>query len=209
MKNKKRVVLIQPDFDELNKLVLVLKSIEEFSIVEVYSYYEEALKNIKKDRPELVICEFNLFGRTSSIEGNKFLKSKDPKIDVILYSDFPGRDQLIEGFKSGASGFILKTDSIINQVRLLENYLEGGAPVSGEIARILVENYHHNPETPLSDREREILSLVAEGMSYTEIADALFISKLTSKTHIRNIYTKLKVGNKSEAIKIAKKNSFI
>lgn len=209
MKTKKRVVVIQPDLDELSRLILILKSFEEFNVIQVYSLYEEALKNLLKDRPELILCEFNLYGKTSSIEGNKFLKSKNSKIDIILYSDFPEREKLFEGFKSGACGFILKKDSIINQVRLLENYLEGGAPVSSDIAKILIENYHHNPNTPLSDREREVLGLVAEGMSYTEIADTLFISKLTSKTHIRNIYTKLNVSNKSEAIKIAKSNSFI
>ena len=91
----------------------------------------------------------------------------------------------------------------------LDEVIKGGAPMSSKIARLVIDNFHVNPNSPLTKRETEILSLIAEGKTYTQISEELFISKETSKTHIKNIYSKLQVKSKSEAIARANMDKLI
>jgi DNA-binding NarL/FixJ family response regulator len=87
--------------------------------------------------------------------------------------------------------------------------MNGGAPMSSNIARMVVESFQKNQDTPLTGRETQVLELLSKGKSYTVIADELFIHKETVKSHIKNIYFKLQVHSKADAIEVALKNKFI
>ena len=110
---------------------------------------------------------------------------------------------------AGASGYLTKN---IPPERLLKAIYElnsGGAPMSTSIARMVIKSFQKNFESPLSPRETEVLQLLSRGKTYTMIADELFIDKETVRTHIKNIYTKLEVSSKAEAIEKANKERFI
>ena len=81
--------------------------------------------------------------------------------------------------------------------------------MSGQIAKMVIENFHTNPNSPLTKREKEVLQMVASGKTFTQIAEKLFIARETTKTHVRNIYSKLQVKCRAEAIALATKEHFI
>lgn len=208
MRNQTRIVIIDNDNEYLYRSKIILESINKFKVINSYCNYEDAIKNIKKDYPDLFIVENEIPGKLSSIEGNKFVKSKKFNLEIIMNSHNVEWNSLVSLLKSGAIGYVLKSDPLNEQINLFNNYLKGGYPISSKVAKLLIEQFHYDADSPLSDREREVLELVSEGLSYTEVAEELYISKQTSKTHIRNIYAKLNVSNKSDAIKVAKENKF-
>src|SRR5687768_15853870 len=114
------------------------------------------------------------------------------------------RDVAVTGVQTCAlpisSGYITKSANYMELLSALEEIIRGGAPMSSRIARMVIDNYHINPNSPLTKRETTILQLISEGKTYTQISEELFISKETAKTHIKNIYSKLQVNSKSEAI---------
>src|SRR5205807_1198061 len=93
-------------------------------------------------------------------------------------------------------------------INALNEIINGGAPIHPKIVKTLIRQFHVNANSPLSKREKEVLSLMSTGKSYTELAEVLFVSPKTARTHIRNIYSKLQVSSKSEAIKIALDNRY-
>jgi DNA-binding NarL/FixJ family response regulator len=141
----------------------------------------------------------------NGIKGAKVIKDKWPSTDIIMVTVYEDSDMVFEALKSGASGYITKSANYLELLAALEEISRGGAPMSSKIARMVIDNFHVNPNSPLTKRETEILQLISEGKTYTQISEQLFISKETSKTHIKNIYAKLQVKCKSEAI--AKANS--
>jgi DNA-binding NarL/FixJ family response regulator len=116
---------------------------------------------------------------------------------ISVYDD---SEMVFEALRSGASGYITKSSNYIELLSALEEIVKGGAPMSSKIARFVIESFHVNPNSPLSKRETQILQLISEGKTYSQISEDLFIAKETSKTHIRNIYSKLQVNSKSEAL---------
>lgn len=128
-----------------------------------------------------------------------------------MYYSYCLRDSemVFQGLRAGAAGYIIKSANFLEIIRALEEISSGGAPMSHQIARMVIDNMHVNPNSPLSARETEVLQLIAEGKSYSEISSDLFISKATTRSHTRNIYVKLNVNSKSQALDIAKKDKLI
>lgn len=125
---------------------------------------------------------------------------------VTVYED---SELVFEALKSGASGYITKSSNYVELLTALEEISRGGAPMSSRIARMVIDNFHVNPNSPLTRRETEILQLISEGKTYTQISEELFISKETSKTHIKNIYSKLQVNSRAEALAKANQDKLI
>jgi DNA-binding NarL/FixJ family response regulator len=125
---------------------------------------------------------------------------------VTVYED---NEQVFEALKAGATGYITKSSNYLELLSALEEISRGGAPMSSKIARMVIDNFHINPNSPLTKRETEILQLISEGKTYTQISEQLFISKETAKTHIKNIYSKLQVNSKSEALARAAQDKLI
>jgi DNA-binding NarL/FixJ family response regulator len=125
---------------------------------------------------------------------------------VTVYED---NEIVFEALKAGASGYITKKSNYTQLISGLEEIVIGGAPMSGQIAKMVIENFHTNPNSPLTKREKEVLQMVASGKTFTQIAEELFIARETTKTHVRNIYSKLQVKCRAEAIARATKEHFI
>lgn len=206
---KKRVLIIEDDPEIRSSFAMIVDSSQKFTVVNSYSNCEDAIKHLNSDKPDIVLMDVELPGGMNGIQGTKIIKEKSANSDIIMVTVYEDSEMVYEALKSGASGYITKSANYMELLSALEEITKGGAPMSSKIARMVIDNFHLNPNTPLTKRETEILQLIAEGKTYTQISEELFISKETSKTHIKNIYSKLQVRSKSEAIAKANQEKLI
>ena len=132
-----------------------------------------------------------------------------PNTQLVVVTVYENDELVFKALCAGASGYLTKNmppQKLIESLKELEN---GGAPMSTNIARLVVSSFHKNRQSPLTARELEVLELLSSGKSYSTIADQLFVDKETIKSHIKNIYLKLEVHSKAEAIEKARKSKYI
>jgi DNA-binding NarL/FixJ family response regulator len=205
---KKRVILVEDDEEIRNSFSLIVNSSMNFTVVNAYGNCEDAVSHLSKDKPEIVLMDIELPG-INGIKGTRMIKDKSPECEIIMVTVYEDSDLVFEALKAGASGYITKSANYKELLSALDEIVRGGAPMSSRIARMVIDNYHINPNSPLTKRETTILQLISEGKTYTQISEELFISKETAKTHIKNIYSKLQVNSKSEAIAKANQDKLI
>ncbi len=169
----------------------------------VWTSGEDALKKIEAFRPQVVLMDINLPG-ISGIEATSLIKQSLPEIQVVMVTVYRDHDKIFSALKAGASGYLLKRSSPSEIREAIRDVLTGGAPMSAEIARRVVEAFHQpsistTDEANLSPRETEILELLCEGLANKEIADQLAISIETVRAHLKNVYEKLHVRSRTEA----------
>ena len=152
------------------------------------------------DAPGLGIKEFSFI---------MDLKRQNPLLCVIIASENLEGYEVFEALASGADGWICKPISRSMIMATFEELKNGGAPLCSEVAKLLVNSFKRNPYSPLSKRETQVLRLLARGMTYNAIADNLYINRETAKSHIKNIYSKLDVGSKAEALQKAAEEKLI
>jgi DNA-binding NarL/FixJ family response regulator len=205
---KKRVMIVEDDQEIRNSFTLIVNSSQKFTVVNAYGSSEDAIDNLHRDKPEIVLMDIEL-PVMNGIQATKIIKDKAPHVDIVMVSVYEDSELVFEALKAGASGYITKSANYLELLTALEEIVKGGAPMSSRIARMVIDNFHVNPNSPLTKRETEILQLISEGKTYTQISEELFISKETAKTHIKNIYSKLQVKSKSEAIAKANMDKLI
>jgi DNA-binding NarL/FixJ family response regulator len=165
----------------------------------------QALRQIPKQPPDVVIMDIRLPDR-SGIECTARLKALLPRLQIMMFTVHEDSEQIFEALKAGASGYLLKSATAEEILAALADLKHGGAPMSSEIARKVVQSFRAPPSVKspaldeLSAREEEILALLAQGYVTKEIAGKLFISYATVRTHLHHIYEKLHVGSKTEAV---------
>ncbi len=204
----KRIVLVEDDNIIREAFQTLISQSADFIVVNAYSNAEEAIKNLKEDVADIYLMDIELPGM-NGIEAITKIKQLNPKIQLVVVSVYENDELVFKALCEGASGYLTKnapTSKLIDSLKELEN---GGAPMSTSIARLVVSSFHKNKQSPLSPRELEVLELLASGKSYSSIADLLFVDKETIRSHIKNIYIKLEVHSKADAIEKAKKNKFI
>ena len=165
---------------------------------------ETALIEIPKIKPDVVLMDIQLPGK-SGIVCTARLKSMMPELQIIVVTVYRDRDLLFQALKVGACGYLLKRSSPEELLRAIAEVRSGGAPMTGEIARMVVETFQkptNKISTPdeLSPRETELLDLVARGLTNKEIGPKLNISYDTVRAHLRRIYEKLHVRCRTEAV---------
>ena len=148
--------------------------------------------------------DINLPGK-SGIECTRELKKVTPEVLIMILTVFDTDDKVFESLKAGANGYVLKRTPPAELLEAIQNLAAGGAPMSGEIARKVVSAFHDkgppsDAAGSLSPREYEILSYLAKGYRYKEIAETLHISVETVRTHLHNVYEKLHVRSRTEAV---------
>lgn len=195
-----RITIIEDNklISEAFTLLLGLRA--DFKVIKSYNNCEDAIDNLCTDKPNIVLMDIDLPGM-SGIEGTKIIKKKLPDTDILIITVFENGKTVFDALCAGASGYLTKNSDQHKLLNAIDEVIEGGAPMSSKIARLVVQSFQRNNNSPLTDRETEILSRISEGKSQTIIAEQLFISKETVKYHIKNIYIKLQVNNKADAIK--------
>jgi len=179
-----------------------------YEVAETFSSCEDAIKKAVKLDPDVILMDIELPGM-NGIEGTKKLKAMLPNTDIIVITIHENSDLVFQALCAGASGYMTKNTDHSKLLDAIDEVIRGGAPMSTNIARMVVESFQLNQDSPLSERETQVLELLSKGKSYTVIANELFIHKETVKSHIKNIYFKLQVHSKAEAIEKAQKNKFI
>lgn len=179
-----------------------------FECVSAYERCEDLIFNINDDAPDIILMDIELPG-ISGIEGIKRIKKLNPAIDIIAVTVHENDSMVFDALCAGASGYLTKNISPEKLLAAIGEAVKGGAPMSTCIAKMVVQSFHKNINSPLSPRETEVLQLLAKGKSYSMIAEELFIDKETVRSHIKNIYIKLKVNSKSEALERASKEKLI
>ena len=164
---------------------------------------EEALVQIPRHQPNVVLMDIHL-PRQSGIECTARLRDELPKTQVIILTVYKDIDMIFKALKAGACGYLLKRSKESEILEAIAEVRAGGAPMTSEIARMLVRSFCEPtsakaPDTTLSTRETEILAQLAEGLSNKEIASRLSISVSTVRTHLLHIYDKLHVRGRTEA----------
>ena len=177
----------------------------DFKVLDTFKTAEEALIGIPQLQPDIVIMDINLPGM-NGIECIRQVKNKIPSTQFMMFTVYENDEKVFEALKAGASGYLLKSTGLVQLIESLKELHNGGSPMSANIARKLVNIFqqtesNHLPELKtLTGRENEMLQLLAKGLLYKEIADQMNISVNTVKQHIHNIYEKLHVQNRTEAI---------
>lgn len=162
-----------------------------------FESYEEALPKINKLNPDIVFTDITLPG-INGIEGTKQLKQILPNVSIIVISVHENSQYVFDALCAGAIGYLAKSSGKQKVIEALQQLKAGGAPMSVNIARMVVESFQQKKHNDLSERENEVLNLLSKGRSYASIADDLYLSVNTIKTHVRNIYEKLQVSSKEE-----------
>ena len=174
----------------------------DFNILGVFKTAEDAMPAIPQLQPDIVIMDINLPG-INGIECIRQVKDKSPNTQFMMFTVYENDEKVFEALKAGASGYLLKNTGLVQLIESLKELYNGGSPMSSNIARKLVtvfRNKEREPVEALSNRENEILQLLAKGLLYKEIANQLNISVATVRQHIHHIYEKLHVQNRTEAI---------
>ena len=165
---------------------------------------EEALLHLQSDpAPDILLMDINLPG-VDGIEGLRQIKSIAPSIQVIMLTVFDDSDKIFRAICAGASGYLLKSARPDEIIRSLADILKGGAPINAQIARKVLDMFADiaapKGDYRITDMEKKILQLLVQGDPKKQIAHDLGISFHTVDTHLRNIYTKLQVHSRSEAV---------
>jgi DNA-binding NarL/FixJ family response regulator len=198
-------VVIVEDLDEVREgLAQYLNTDSSFSVVDTFKTAEQAIWELPKLQPDIVIMDINLPGLTG-IECISQLRSKVGKTQFMMFTVYENDEKVFEALRAGASGYLLKNTSLAQLSDSIRELHSGGSPMSANIARKLVRLLQKQPAVAadlnnLTARENEILTLLSKGQLYKEIADELKISVSTVRQHIHNIYEKLHVQNRTEAL---------
>lgn len=203
------IVIIEDDEKIRNYLGALIAGSGQFDLQASFATAEDAKLYFERELGqvvELVLTDIQLPGM-SGIDFIAWLKPQRPDIQLMVLSSYDDAERVFKALKAGATGYILKNTEAAKLIEALKDLRKGGSPMSNEIARKVVnafqETAYVDAKDELSDREREVLSWLAKGFSYKDIADKLFISIETVRTHIRNIYEKLHVNNKGDALRKA------
>ena len=208
-----RVSIVEDRRETRLGLARLVSGADGFVCAAAYRSMEECLENISANMPDILLSDIGLPGM-SGIEGIKILKTRYPNLPVLMLSIYDDDERIIEAVCAGASGYLLKNASTNKLIASLKEVLNGGAPMSPEIARRVMELFRQSPppkqvDYDLTPHETRILKMLVDGHNYKTSAAELGLSINTISFHIRHIYEKLQVHSKSEAVAKALKNRIV
>lgn len=201
----KTIAIVEDESDLRQTLADLIAQFPEWTLIATYPNAELALPALTEKTPDLVLMDIQLPGK-SGIECTAALKTARPEVQILMITVFDDTDPVFEALSAGASGYLLKRDVPTRLRESMEDVLAGGSPVSSSVARKVFQHFMQPTQAPqhedykLTQREQEILDMLVKGLLYKEIAYDLHISRDTVRFHLRNIYTKLHVRTRTEAV---------
>src|SRR5262245_54721187 len=209
-----RVAVVEDDRAMRDGLRWLLESSGELRLVGAFASAEAALEGLAEEPPDVLLLDIHLPGMTGS-EAVPLLRRRYPDTQVVMLTVYANEDKVFESLRNGACGYILKKSPPAEILAAVRDAHQGGAPMSAEIARKVIEFVRASParagEAPaaLTPQERRLLELLAEGYSYLGAAARLEISINTVRNHVRSVYEKLQVNTRSEAVSKALRGGLI
>jgi DNA-binding NarL/FixJ family response regulator len=209
-----RVTIFEDNRNLRESLFNLLDSSNGFTCVGAYANCERVLENIDETHPDVILMDIEL-PVINGIEAVKMIREKNSEVKILMETIFEEDEKIFQSICNGAQGYILKNTPPAGILNAIREIYEGGAPMTPTIATKVLRLFKTNlskytdDSFSLSSREKEILKCLVEGMSYKMIADTCFISPDTVNGHIKNIYKKLQVHSKSEAVVKAIKSRLI
>jgi DNA-binding NarL/FixJ family response regulator len=198
-----QIALVEDD-EEIRSVYAYLINKDSEMKAHPFGDSESFLAACKSNKFDVAIMDVNLPGM-DGITCTRNLKDISPETLVLMFTVYENNENIFKALEAGANGYLVKQSSPISIIEAIRELHSGGAPMSGQIARKVLEHFF-NVKKPnsnqygLSEREQQILNLLATGYRYQDIADQLYISFGTVRTHIYNIYTKMHVDNRTEAL---------
>ena len=202
------VSIIEDDQTIRDGYAYLINNTDGYKVVSTYPSYEDAAKKITADDPDVILLDVELPGITG-IDAIPKLKKLIPDVHILILTVYEQDLLIFRALGNGAAGYLTKNTPHEKIIASIHEVMEGGGPMSAHIARMVIKSFQRNDATPLTRRETEILEQISTGKSRKRIADELFIDLETVKSHIKNIYHKLDVHSKADAIKAARDNKFI
>ncbi|MBP6235974.1 MAG: response regulator transcription factor [Saprospiraceae bacterium] len=202
-----RIVIVEDDVFLLNSLQLVLKSNDKIEVIGTFHHPALAIKEIPILNPDIVLMDLDL-GRNeiNGIDCIIAIKEKSPHILFLILTIYEDHDKVFQALSAGALGYILKSSGKEKMIDAIYDLYEGGSPMSPSIARKIAASFNQKTATNtlytdiLTNREKEVLDWISKGKIEKEVASELYISIKTVKNHITNIYAKLQVNTRVEAL---------
>ena len=211
---KIRVTIFDDNRSVRQGLYQLINGSQGYECVGAFENCLHLLEDIETTKPDVVLMDIQMPGITG-IEAVKKIREKYPDLKILMQTIFEDNEKIFQSILAGASGYILKNTSPLRLLDFIKETYEGGAPMSPSVATKVLKFVANQPSPTqpnnfnLSEREKEILSFLIKGMSYKMIASACFISIDTVRGHISNIYKKLHVHSKGEAIVTAIKGKIV
>ena len=197
------IAIIEDDEDIRESLEILVQSTEGFICTGTFGDAEAGLGFLIANPADIVLMDIHLPGM-NGIECVRQLKLVHPGMQFIMCTVFKDDDSVFNALKAGATGYLLKNDDPAKIIDAIHELHAGGSPMTPQIARRVIESFKRPAVNDalhlLTKRETEMLGLLAKGLRYKEIADKLFISTETVRKHINNIYQKLHVQSRIEAV---------
>ncbi len=198
-------VIIFDDNDSLrDSVAMLLKESVDFSLVGAYADCLHVANNLRETKPDVVIMDIDMPG-VNGIEGVKVIRHNYPDVQILMLTVFDDDEKVFAAIKAGAGGYILKNAEPQKLLQAILEVYNGGAPMTPGIARKVLHQFHvllpeEREDYHLSMREKEVLGLLVEGLSYKMIAGRLNITYDTVRAHMKKIYEKLHVASMTEAV---------
>jgi DNA-binding NarL/FixJ family response regulator len=217
---KIKVAVCEDQPQILKTQLKILQESPELEVIGTALSGEAMLELLEKKQPDVLLQDLGL-PRMTGIEVTREVKRKWPAVEVLIFTIFDEEEKVIEAVKAGASGYLLKGASAEKVVEAIREVKNGGSVIQPNLARRLLKHFHvpedggpqpsarpapppgnreEPPTRPLTEREIEILRLIAKGLSNNEAAGVLGLSRATVRTHLEHIYEKLEVTNRVEAV---------
>ncbi len=212
---KIKIAIAEDDPNLMGSVIEKIKLFDGIDVIWVAENGQVVLDKITNQRPDLILMDINM-PVMNGIDATRKVRNEYPGVKVIMLTVFDESDKIFDSILAGANGYLLKDEKPSKLFEAIEEALDDGAPMSPAIAnkalRLIrggTKHVQQNVDFGLTAREIEILDYIAAGKSYTVIAEALFISPKTVRKHIENIYKKLQVHNKVEAIQLAQRHGML
>jgi DNA-binding NarL/FixJ family response regulator len=200
MKNSKiRIIVLERDKSLHQVYENHFEQLQDYELVGSYISAAEGLKDFKHTLPHIVLSEIALQGM-NGIEAIKLFRKKEWGIKVIMFSEINDFDIIKNAFKKGANGYLTKPLTLDKLEHALASMEKEGAAMSNDIVKKIIHNFHKKTFAFFSERENQIVDYLGQGATYKMIAQKLFVTPSAVNFHIQNIYLKLDVNSKSEAL---------
>ncbi len=194
-----RIIVIEKDEVLSSAYEEYFTGFSNYILAGTYTDIHKALKDFRKTKPDIIVSEVALKG-INGIDAIRLFRKKDRNVQIIMISTLNDFDIIKKSFKQGANGYLTKPMSADKLYHALNNIRREGAAMSTDIVKKVVANFHKKSFNFFSERENQIVDYLFKGATYKIIADKLFVTTSTVNFHIQNIYLKLDVNSKSEAL---------